>query len=61
MAEGPLSHLQWIEAYLNIAVVCACMNTLFFCTTCVKRVSMSNGVSKRAKHQIHMQVIEAQK
>ena len=45
MVEGPLSYLQWIEAYLNIAVVCACMNTLFFCTTCVKRVSMSNEVS----------------
>ena len=46
MAEGPLSHLQWIEAYLNTAVVCAYINTLFFGTTRVKRVSMSNVVCK---------------
>ena len=46
MAEGPLSHLQWIEAYLNIAVVCAYINILFFDTTRVKRVSMSNVVCK---------------
>ena len=32
---------QWVESYLNIAVVCANMNTLFLHFRCVMRISMT--------------------